>query len=191
MEEPTAAVEPKLPDGYDTLTGEEKAEADELYRRQTLFHYYRVCNGVRNQPHLTCLKDPLLHPRKHLVDRAGRQWNGNVLVLKGALVRMVECWPMLPDTAGVKCPVEFSPQELEEFHKNENILFCLNATVNHWREQMGGASEEGWVGAEQYEGAVKRNQELKEEMLAAAGNDEEDIESIQNRWFFRDHEEIY
>lgn len=105
---------------------------------------------------------------------------------------MAEYWPLLPDavTDGIQCPVEFSPKEVEEFQKNEHIWFCLNAAVNDWREQMGGMSEEGWVSNEVYEGAVRRSRELRGEMLVAAGDDEEDIESINNRWPFRDCEEI-
>ncbi|QVM06144.1 Phosphotransferase enzyme [Coccidioides posadasii str. Silveira] len=115
--------EPQLPSNYDSLPPDEKAEADELYRRQTLYHYYRVCNGVFNKTHLKALCDPLLHPRKHLIDRAGRTWSGNLITLMGALVRMTEYWSLLPNTKGLNCPVNFEAGDLEEFHKNEEI--CL------------------------------------------------------------------
>ncbi|PGH06237.1 hypothetical protein AJ80_08206 [Polytolypa hystricis UAMH7299] len=87
INEPLDLEEPKLPAEYDSLGVEEKAEADELYRRQTLFHYYHIFNGVLNKAHLSALRDPLLHLRKHLVDRASRQWSGNLITLMGALWR--------------------------------------------------------------------------------------------------------
>jgi len=77
--------EPSLPLDYETLSAEEKAEADELRRRRLLFDYYRIFNGHPNKPHLEALRDPILLPRQHLVDRAGRQWSGNLKTLKGSI----------------------------------------------------------------------------------------------------------
>ncbi|EEP82666.1 predicted protein [Uncinocarpus reesii 1704] len=190
INEPVDLQEPKLPPEYDSLTGEDKAEADELYRRQTLFYYYRIFNGVHNRSHLSAIHDPLLHPRKHLVDRAGRQWSGNLMTLKGALVRMAEYWPLLPDTKGIKCPIEFSPDEIEEFHKNEEIWFSLNAVVNRWRDQIG-MNEEGWISNQQYESAVERDKGLKKELIKMTEGDQEDIELLHKGWPFRDQEEVY
>lgn len=98
-DEPSDLDEPKLPSEYDSLSIGKKTEADELYCRQTLFHYCRIFNGVLNKSHLHALRDPLLHARKHLIDRAGRQWSGNLITLMGALVRMTEYWSLLPDTS--------------------------------------------------------------------------------------------
>ncbi|WEW56252.1 hypothetical protein PRK78_001691 [Emydomyces testavorans] len=189
-DEPLGLEEPKLPHEYDSLSVEDKAEADELYRRQTLFYYYRVFNGVFNKPHLSALLDPLLHPRKHLVDRAGRQWSGNLMTLKGALVRMTEYWSLLPDTKGIQCPVEFKPQELEEFQKQEEIWFCFNAVVNQWRDELGGVNEDGWISNEQYGNAVRKARELKETLILEAEGDEEDIVLLNRRWPFGDQEEV-
>jgi len=113
--------EPSLPSDYESLTPEEKAQAEELYRRRLLFYYYRIFNGHLNKAHLQTLRDPLLLPRQHLVDRAGRQWSGNLMTLKGALVRMVEYWPHLPDTKGIECPVQFTEAELNDFSNQEQV----------------------------------------------------------------------
>ncbi|KAK2766230.1 Phosphotransferase enzyme [Arachnomyces sp. PD_36] len=188
-EESLDLEEPKLPSGYDSLSTDQKAQADELYRRQTLFHYYRIFNGALNKPHLSALRDPLLLPRKHLVDRAGRQWSGNLITLMGALVRMTEYWPHLPDTEGIECPVKFKQDELETFHKCEEIWFALNAVVNQWRDQIG-INEDGWVNNEGYEDAVRRAGELRDNLVVEMDGDEEDIALLNKGWPFRDHEEF-
>ena len=54
--------------------------------------------------------------------------------LKGALVRMVNYWPHLPDTKGKSCPVQFVDTELDGFPEQEQLWFDLNKIVNHWRE---------------------------------------------------------
>ncbi|PKX97902.1 uncharacterized protein P174DRAFT_426260 [Aspergillus novofumigatus IBT 16806] len=143
--------EPSLPLDYESLSAHEKAEADILYRRRLLFYYYRIFNGHFNKAHLEALRDPILLPRQHLVDRAGRQWNGNPMTLKRALVRTVEYWPHLPDTKGLSCPVQFTGAELEGFHEQEQRWFDLNKFVNHWRDQIGGVNKDGWTSNEQYE----------------------------------------
>lgn len=173
--------EPKFPPEYDSLSVDEKAEADELYRRQTLFHYYRIFNGVLNKAHLSALRDPLLHPRKHLVDRAGRQWSGNLITLMGALVRMTEYWSLLPETEGIHCPVKLKADELETFHKHEGIWFALNAVVNQRRDEIG-VNEDGWVSNEGYEDAIRRAIRLKDNLTVETEGDEEDIALLNKGW---------
>ncbi|KAE8332170.1 kinase-like domain-containing protein [Aspergillus sergii] len=187
--EPPNLKEPSFPANYETLSGEAKMEADELHQKHLLFHYYRVFNGGLNKAHLSALRDTLLYPPQHLVDKAGRQWSGNLMTLKGALIRMTEYWPQLPDTKGVACPVQFTNAELEELFEKEEQLFQLNAVVNLWREQIGGASEDGWISNERYESARQKVVELKESLIAIAEEDQEDIALLEKGWPFRDHEE--
>lgn len=183
--------EPSLPLDYDTLSSEEKIEADELYRRRLLFYYYRIFNSHLNKPHLQALHDPILPPRQHLVDRPGRQWSGNLITLKGALICMVDYWPHLPDTKGILCPVKFTNTEIDGFSEQEQLWFDLNKVVNYWKEQVGGVSEEGWVSNEGYEEAVRKVAELKASLIADTEGDEEVIALLQKGWLFRDRDEIY
>ncbi|EAW23691.1 uncharacterized protein NFIA_032550 [Aspergillus fischeri NRRL 181] len=44
-------------------------------------------------------------------------WYGKLIILKGALVRMVEYWPHLPNAKGLSCPVQFNDAELDGFHE--------------------------------------------------------------------------
>ncbi|EGE79026.2 phosphotransferase enzyme family protein [Blastomyces dermatitidis ATCC 18188] len=86
VELPPTLDAPQPPDGYESLDPETKAQVDELLRRRNLYYFYRVFNGAKNQLHLAACADPLLEPRKHLVDFAGRQGNGNLMTLRGALI---------------------------------------------------------------------------------------------------------
>ncbi|KAL3496588.1 hypothetical protein BJX62DRAFT_221908 [Aspergillus germanicus] len=174
---PLKLEQPSLPSDIETLSDEAKLET--LYHRRLLFYYYRIY----------ALRDPLLRPRQHLVDRAGRQWTGNLLTLKGALIRMAEYWPHLPDTAGVSCPVQFSEAELAEFYEQEENLFAVNTVVNYWHDRDGGVTEEGWISNERYDEAIRKIAELKEELIATADGDEEDLRLMEKGWLFRDREE--
>ncbi|CAG8935063.1 unnamed protein product [Penicillium salamii] len=189
-EETPQLKEPTLPEDYDTLPADEKFEADELHRRRLISHYYRIFNGHLNKEHLEALRDPLLLPRQHLVDRAGRQWSGNLMTLKGALIRMIDYWPQLPDTKGISCPICFTDTELDEFSEQEKLWFDLNKVVNHWREQIGVLSEDGWLGNELFEEAVRKTTELEDSLIASAEGDMEDIDLLKKGWPFKDREEI-
>jgi hypothetical protein len=181
-EPPQTLEPPKQPEGYDALDPAEKGEVDELLRRRNLYYLYRVFNGARNKRHLSALSDPVLLARQHLVDYAGRQWMGNPMTLRGALIRMREFWPMLP-TDTKQCPIDFTEEEVEKHHEDEAMWFKLNLLVNHWRDQMGGVSEEGWVRMEAYQHAVERNKELKARCIQEADPDE--VDSINSGWPFR------
>lgn len=50
-------------------------------------------------------------------------------------------------------------------------------------------SEEGWIPAEKYEAAVKRNESLKAEFSDDGCPDE--LEKIERGWPFQDHETFF
>ncbi|KAL4892301.1 serine/threonine protein kinase [Aspergillus ambiguus] len=189
-EAPSGLIPPKYPPDYDTMSPDEKAQVDELIRRQSLFYLYRVFNGGLNKLHLEALQDPLILQRQHLVDFAGRQWSGNLMTLRGALMRMRDLWHHLPGKdAGLECPIQFSEQETRYQAENEPMWYNLNALVSHWRDELGGLSEEGRLPAEKYHAAVKRNESLKAEFSDGGRPDE--LEKIKRGWPFQDHEEFF
>jgi hypothetical protein len=183
-------VEPKLPEDLASLQVEEKTAARELYRQRLLFFGYRVLNGHLNQYHITALRDPLLLGRQMLVERAGRQWEGNLITLKGAIIRAAQFWEHLPDVKDIKCPVQFDKTELDEFAENEDSWLKMSIAVEQWRKRVCNMTEEGWVRNEDYEEAKKKLEDLKEEIRLQCEGDEEDIQAFQAGWPFRDREEV-
>lgn len=172
------------------MNPDDKAQVDELIRRQTLFYLYRVFNGGLNKVHLKALQDPLVLARQHLVESAGRQWSGNLMTLRGGLMRLRDIWPYIPGRNEMPgCPIEFSEQEVEEQSENEEMWYNLNRLVEHWRNEMGGLSEEGWIRNEQYEYAVGRNESLRAEF--AEGGSVDELGKIERGWPFRNHEEFF
>ncbi|KKZ62082.1 hypothetical protein EMCG_03445 [[Emmonsia] crescens] len=186
-EAPETLEPPEPPEEYATLDPAEKAEVDELLRRRHLYYLYRVFNGARNKQHLSACADPVLLPRQHLIDCAGRQWMGNLMTLRGALIRMREFWHLLP--ADKECPISFTEEEVQKHQEDESMWFNLNLLVNNWRDQMGGVSEEGWVRAEAYNQAVEKNKDIKSQCIKEADPDE--VDSINLGWPFRDRKEEF
>ncbi|KAH9882738.1 hypothetical protein J1614_000103 [Plenodomus biglobosus] len=146
-------IKPKLPDNLSDLDVQEQAVARELFHQRMLFFGYRVLNGHFNQTHIACLRDPLLLGRQMLVDSASGQWTGNLVTLKGAVIRSTQFWEHLPDVENVKCPIEFSPAELDQFAEIEDGWLKMSVLVEQWRDRACGMTEEGWVRTQDYEEA--------------------------------------
>jgi hypothetical protein len=91
-EHPPGLVPPKYPDSHDTMSPEDNARVNPFVRRETLFYLYHVFNGGLNKVHLKALQDPLILSCQHLVDFAGRIWSGNLMILRGVLMRMCDIW---------------------------------------------------------------------------------------------------
>ncbi|KAF2811522.1 uncharacterized protein BDZ99DRAFT_487255 [Mytilinidion resinicola] len=158
-------VEPKLPEDLASLQEEEKH-------------------------HIAALREPLLLGRQMLVDRAGRQWEGNLITLKGAIVRAAQFWEHLPDVEDIKCPVQFDQTELDEFAENEDSWLKMSVAAEQWRKSVCNMTEEGWVRNEYYEEAKKKLADLKEEIRLQCEGDEEDMQAFRTGWPFRDREEV-
>jgi len=69
------------------------------------------------------------------------------------------------------------------------MWYKLNEVVNHWRDELGGLSEEGWLPADKYEAALKRNESLKAKFVDGGSPDE--LEKIERGWPFQDREEFH
>lgn len=123
-EPPTGLVPSRFPEGYDTMSPKEKAQVDEFIRRQSLFYLYRVFNGELNKVHLKALQDPLILSRQHLVDFVDRQWSGNLIPSRGALMRMRNIWIHVSGKEEkFECPIGFSEQEVKEQTEDEpNVI---------------------------------------------------------------------
>ena len=183
-------VEPELAENLASLGVEERAAAHELYRRRLLFYTYRVLNGHFNQLHIAALRDPLRLGRQMLVDRAGRQWEGNLITLKGAVICAMQFWQHFADVEHVKCPVRFDQAELDEFAENEDGWLKMTIAVERWRARVCNMTEDGWVRNKDFEQAKIKLTELKEEIWAQCEGDEEDMHAFRMGWPFRDREEV-
>lgn len=156
-----------------------------------LFYLYMIFNGKDNKDHLTTLRAPLLAQRQHLIERAGMPWTGNTVTLQGALMRVVDEWGLLAleGHGKVQCPISFGAEEAEAFYELEKNWFNANILVKHWREGLGGMSEDGWVRSEVFEEAVEKNRALKKEWYDMS-EDDEDRALVERSWPFDDREEV-
>ena len=186
-EPPKGFEKPSLPEDYDSSSPDEKIQTDELHRRRMLFYLYMIANAKDNKPHLDALRYPALTLYQHLVDRAGRQWSGNTITLKGALVRLVDNWVQLAQ--GIPCPVHFDADDREKFLHSEGQWFTATTLLEHWRSVLDDLGQDGWVRNESFETVVEMNRRLKREWLDEAEDDDDRV-CVERYWPFQDHEEL-
>ncbi|EGE01928.1 phosphotransferase enzyme family protein [Trichophyton equinum CBS 127.97] len=189
---PRTLEKPSLPDNHESLDPEQKSQADELYRRRTLFYIYMAFNGGLNKKHLSGMKDPRVLLSQHLVERAEKQWSGDVFSLKGALIRIYENWHLFNAhlSEPVPCPISFTQSEVDAYYEQEPTWFEMNGLVEYWKSELGGLGDDGWVRTEAYEDTLKKSMELKQVLLEGSDAPEEE-RCVQEQWPFQDHEERY
>ncbi|DAA75079.1 TPA_exp: Uncharacterized protein A8136_2177 [Trichophyton benhamiae CBS 112371] len=187
---PRTLEKPSLPDNYDSLDPKQKSQADELYRRRTLFYIYMAFNGGLNKKHLSGMKDPRVLLSQHLVERAEKQWSGDVFSLKGALIRIYENWHLFNAhlSEPLPCPISFTQSEIDAYYEQEPTWFEMNGLVEYWKSELGGLGDDGWVRTEAYEDTLKKSMELKQVLLEGSDTPEEE-RCVQEQWQFQDHEE--
>lgn len=104
-------------------------------------------------------------------------------------MRICDLWNHVPEyNLSQECHVSFSEEELNE-QSEEPMWYKLNQLVSHWRDELGGISEEGWVSTENYDHAVKRNNSLRPEF--SEGGSQVELGNIKRGWSFQDHEEFF
>lgn len=105
-------------------------------------------------------------------------------------MRICDHWAYLPGTEdGSECPIKFSEEETRKQTEDDEMWCNLNALVEHWRSELGGISEEGWVRSEEYEHAIRRNQSLIEKFSKDGSEDE--LAKLERGWPFKDCEEFF
>ena len=170
--------------------GEAQRDGEEYRYRCRLVHYHYVISTMECNPlHYAAFTDRLYALRGRLFLYAGGPWEGETSDLKAALIQAMNKWEELTG-GGVPCPLEFDVKDLDETAALDKEL--SRATQGfEFLQSRGGVGEEGWVPAEDYEGAVAFFKEWKEKALAGAESAKE-REEIEVHWPWDDmDEEMY
>jgi len=175
---------PSLPENLDNLDETQQSREMELYRRR-LVHYHYVKNTEKyNELHYAALADPVGMLRGRLFCHASDPWEGETLALKVALIHATENWNTLTG-GGSPCPIMFDPDDVRETMKLDAEQRKADETLEACQGVIG-YGPEGWVPIELYEEAIARSKKLKEDVLAAA---ESEAEEIAAHWPLDDMDE--
>ena len=180
--------QPRLPENFDSLSGEEKKAEEEVYRRRQLHFFYLGATSQNNRRHFDALFFDPVARRAKLYQRARSPWEGDNVSLKAELIKTVRSWPSVRSNEGMKCPIEYSEDEIKECLALKAEQKKLDETLQVWRDCIG-VTADGWVSNDDYEATKQRAHDLKAEFMAGAES-EADRSGYEKIWPFQDHEEV-
>ena len=161
-------------------------EATGVYHLRLGHYHYITSTAEYNKPHYDAMTDHMCVLRRRLFDYASYPWEGETLELKLALIQATERWKTLTGESA-PCPVIFDAEDArktmelnEEQRKADNAFEVL--------QDMLGLGPEGWVPAQDYEGAVAICKQMKEQGLMQIESEKERAD-ILGHWPWDDMDE--
>jgi hypothetical protein len=168
---------PQLPAALGSMTEEDQAVEQELYRRRHIHHYYLHLTSNLNPNHWYAItrKDEML--RRRAFDRVSGPWDGLNTPLQYDLVQVQQDWPRLvtaePDGTLPPCPLSFSEDEAKHIDRLDSLHRKADAEVMELNERLG-IGIDGWMPHEHFEESTKRARQLWEAVRAELRNNIEE-----------------
>ncbi|OJJ46852.1 hypothetical protein ASPZODRAFT_15544 [Penicilliopsis zonata CBS 506.65] len=170
---PLGWVMPEKPEGYETLSEDDRKRADKLHESALCHRYYEVLTAKRNPLHYAAIrhnytwKSPVVQPMKSI----GGAWSSReVFGLRSSLMEVIEHWSGIQ--SALDCPISFTKEEIklhsEEMENRDYIEQLMEEFQN-----AGILPVDGIVDPEDYETLQKTSEMQKTHFLSLAENAEE------------------
>lgn len=155
---PWGAVQPKLPEDFETLSAAEKRQAEDQLDRLRLKKFYELASRKFN-PALIDAMDKMRDDSDpttflfHIVERSSED---GPMPLKELLIQVFEQWARIMERRGSTepCPISFSRTEIEESRQQVGAWAAAFGEYDGLRAELLG--DEGWVSHDDYEEARSR-----------------------------------
>jgi hypothetical protein len=163
------AVEPKLPNDFDSLSESDKVSASNKLSEERLKKFYEVASRKFN-PLVFKALDTMRNendPTTFAFDIVGQTWVNGPIPLKELLIQIYEKWDWIIKRRGidVPCPISFTREEIREAREQAQAWAAAFNEFNSLRDQIVG--KDGWVSHEYDEAMIQFNAHKKtlEELL--------------------------
>ncbi|KAF2498771.1 kinase subdomain-containing protein [Lophium mytilinum] len=183
-------VAPKLPGNLEDMDEEDRAAEMEQYRRRHLHFFYLGFTSKYNKPHWDALQQGTGVLKRKLFSHAGNPWEGNNVFLKADFVIVQKFWKQLVEEsneADNPCPITYTNSDVEKITRIIRDWELTDTGLEYSRRRIG-ITVDGWTSNEEYDGAIIRAREAKQEVLDSL-DDEFDKEMTARHWPLDDHDE--
>ncbi|KAE8140648.1 hypothetical protein BDV38DRAFT_290295 [Aspergillus pseudotamarii] len=154
---PWGAIQPQLPDEFDTLSPTEKELAREAHDRLRLKKFYELASRKFN-PLLIRAMDSMKSdddPTSYFFYLVGQSSSDGPVTLRELLVQIYENWDQIAKKQGLRmqCPISFTEEEIRNGRRQgEEWAIAFNEFENLRAQLLG---KEGWVFSEEYDEAMQ------------------------------------
>jgi hypothetical protein len=164
-----------------------KKPQETIFNNANSHYYYFAPTAKLHDDHFSaCMEDGAVL-KQQLFQPAGDPSEGDSVTLKADLISAVQNWERLCTSMDTICPLQYSPEEIDECLQLEKEQRLADDDVEKSRYCLG-VSSDGWVLTERYSEAKKMSEKFKEDAIVLADS-EEVAAQIQRHWPFDDHDE--
>ncbi|KAF4231061.1 hypothetical protein CNMCM8980_005620 [Aspergillus fumigatiaffinis] len=155
---PWGAVQPKLPEDFDTLSQSEKEMAEARLGRLRLKKFYELASRKFNPP-LAKAMDAMRNdddPTSFIFHIVGQSSQDGPIPLKELLIQIYEKWDQIMERRGLAlpCPISFSKEEIDKSRRQIKEWADAYGEFDRLRADIVG--KDGWVSHDDYEEAMRR-----------------------------------
>ncbi|KAE8355458.1 phosphotransferase enzyme family protein [Aspergillus coremiiformis] len=155
---PWGAVQPKLPEDFDTFSPAEKKQAEDKLDRLRLKKFYELASRKFNRA-LVHAMDKMRNdndPTAFIFHIVGQSSEDGPIPLKELLIQVFEKWDRIMERRGSTepCPISFSRKEIDESRQQVETWAAAFGDFERLRAEIIG--EDGWVSHDDYEEARSR-----------------------------------
>ncbi|PVH97470.1 hypothetical protein DM02DRAFT_719847 [Periconia macrospinosa] len=178
----TGLRKPTLPDGFETLSSDDKEIATYQWKQATWSKAYEVSSYLNNTEAHNAMNAPRVF--RELFLRCGSTWEEGVIPLRACLIEISQSWKTL-DMPG-DCPYIFENDEIKK-HKTESKEYNMWQKVQEFAREYLGTDAEGWISPEEnFEEKLEQNRTLFQ-VLVAQMTGQKSREELRDMWPFSNH----
>lgn len=161
---PWGAVQPELPEDFDTLSPAEKEAAKEELDRVRLKKFYEIASRKFN-PAIFRAMDAMRNdddPTAFIFHIIGQSSSDGPVPLRELLIQIYEKWDGITEKTGSRapCPISFTEEEIKQARQQAQAWADVYNEFDRLRTEIVG--KDGWVSHEDYEDALRRFNSHKE-----------------------------
>lgn len=165
---PWGAVQPQLPDDFDSLSEQEKAEVNEQHDRIRLKKFYELASRKFN-PDIPRAMDAMRNdddPTSFIFHLLGQTAVDGPIPLQELLIQIYEKWDLICARRGLEkekhnppCPFSYTPDEISRYRQTAHLWAEAYNEFSNLLAQVGG--KDGWVSHDEFEEALRDLNERK------------------------------
>lgn len=183
---------PKLPDNIELMDDDDRARAQEQFRRRHIHFFYLGFTQRVNEPHWHALEQDAGLLKRRVFHDAGAPWEGLNTPLQTDIIRLSQNWPKVvpinADGTTPAFPIIFTEQEMQRRASQDESLRETDSDMERILGLLGAASD-GWTPSDRFESAKEKARLFKGEGLAAVSDDPWLTEMSDRHWPFDDFDE--